>query len=132
MLPPEIWIKHIMPALPFLDIIRASVINQTFKKYVYMAIEEIPDEYWLRVTDKILQKLQLKTLNLSYNDVITDDGIKHMMPTTLNLCDNYVITDDGIKHMMPNKLKLRDNNVITNEGIKHMMSSNIIQNITLL
>ena len=75
----------------------------------------------LKLNDMSIKKfINIKELDLSQGDSITDEGIQGMPLHTLNLRLNKNITNKGIKGMFLNTLDLRGNENITDEGIERM------------
>ncbi len=90
-----------------------------FRKLKVLNNKDLTDEMLLKIRqDKII------SLNLNYNENITNEGIKPLVNlTSLTLQYNENITDEGIKHLINlTILNLKYNENITNEELKPLVN----------
>lgn len=76
-----------------------------------------------KFTENFMPKFTaLTTLNLSYNDVVSDGAVKCLSNLTcLDLTFNRTVTDDAVKILSKLKrLNLHDNITVTPEGYEHL------------
>jgi len=119
-LPLEI-LEMIFKYSDFITQLRLTECNKDF--HYILKIKDIPKGISWKLTDSILQQEKyknLKILDASHNEGITNKGIKHMNLHTLDAFRNENITDQGIKHMNLHTLYAAYNKKITDQGIKHM------------
>ncbi len=124
-------------ALNFNDFVNKDVLSIIFKKIYRKDLLNcrLVSKSWNNASLRLITYLKninndnqleifiyLRTLDLTGNNTITDDGLKHLKQLrTLDLTGNKTITDDGLKHLKQLRtLNITGNKMITDDGLKEL------------
>ena len=104
----------------------SSIFRDSISK-VILTIEELDKDIMKYLkNDQLRMFKNLKTLDLSKNEVITNRGLEGLFLNNLNLSYNYKIMGNAIKKMTLHTLFLVNNRKITDDDIKGMRSLHTI------
>src|SRR5438309_1400280 len=108
-IPIEIY-QEILERSRFLVQIRLAQLCKYFNKMLSISdFCNIAYYYRCRLTDNILKNYNcVKKLDISFFNLVTNDGISHMNLHTLHVYGNSKITNDGISHMNLHTLYVGD------------------------
>ena len=148
---PNDILRIIFTYLPNKDLLNIRQICQIFKKqsynisvifhrisvknaYIMIILNIYKDLKFHIIANDIVNNMEIQilqkyiiSLDLRYNNLITDEGIKNLINlTSLNLNCNELITDEGIKNLINiTSLNIRYNNLITDKMKKELKATGI-------